>query len=134
MKNYFFISIVALLITFSLTNCKKNSDYNCYFYTTADTVSSPLFLYINEIKYGELPQNNNKLICTSDNIAQQTLNIHLYKDFNYIAVRDANGNTLSYAAVNFSISKRSYSIENLSGNGILHFNSEKDCAVIQLYH
>jgi hypothetical protein len=135
MKNLLIIS--AFLFSFTtiyfLSGCSKPGESNVYFYTTTDTTTGPLYLYINGNYEGQLTENATKLSCSTDDLTSKTISKLLKEDYYNLAAKDSLGNMVSYASFKFTNRKRSSSLSSSGNLGLQEIASVNDCILIYMH-
>jgi len=132
------IALLALCSAFVLTlsQCKKNSEYEAFFWTGVDTLlSNPndtmpvvefLTLYVNGEEIGELPYRSSQPEC-----GEETAGL-LYKQLESekyeVEARDNSNNVIASSTINYKRKGASVS----GGTGAVGVLGNETCEVIEL--
>ena len=110
MKNLFVLALSTVFIATFLTNCSKPVSYDCYFYSTLDSNTVPLTLYVNNENKGILPRFANDITLDSTILLDQTIHLVLPEEVIYnLKAKDSLDNVKYLGTINFSHSKNSSS-------------------------
>lgn len=95
-----FLSAIPLV----LSNCKKDKNYQSYFYTDVKS-DTPLYLYVDEEYKGKLPVMTVKPTFENDTLKQKALYLTLKTGKYKIEAKDADGSVMSSGTVKFCENK-----------------------------
>jgi hypothetical protein len=134
MKKLLFLFITVIAISLFTTNCSKVEDNEYYFYSTIDSNTVPLSLYINNEYKGQIPILNNYISYDSLQQLDQTLYVLLSGNITYnIVAKDSFGLAQSIFVIELKSKKGSsstYLRTQKGGNDMFGFDNK---LVVRIY-
>jgi hypothetical protein len=130
-KTHFLTLTAVLLISFFLTQCKKdNTIYNVYFYTSKDTTEVRLSLFIDDKYKGEIPYLSQKPTYDNDSLKHLAFSLTLSSGKYNMTAKDASGNVKSEQIVKFK--NNSSSVRGKSGGS--EITGKDNCMIVGFFY